>query len=155
MNFEKFAHEGNRFMKELAFYLNHPDDTDRAALLFRSVMHVLRDRISIQQSFHLLSQLPTFLSGLYVEEWQYRDKPLSIDTLEAFNRAVQEEVDKRVPGGFDWEVSPDIVAKTITFSLRKYLSNGQIDHITAELPKELKQLFWVPEESTGERAPSE
>lgn len=84
LNFNKYAQEGNEFLKELAVELGHPEEINRTAIILRSVLHLFRDRITISESFDFLSQLPMFLKGIYVENWKYSEKPLRIKNLTEF-----------------------------------------------------------------------
>lgn len=142
LNFERFAQEGNAFINELAEKLNHPDSKDRVGILLRSVLHVLRERITMQQSFHLIEQLPMFLKGVYVEQWKYREEPMAMDTLEEFCKAVEREQSRLGEQSFDWKISTEALVKSVieVLSLR-YISAGEISDIVGELPAELKQVF--------------
>ncbi len=71
INFEKFAQEGNEFLSRLATSLGHPEEKGRTGIIMRSVMHTLRERITVGESLNLLSQLPMFLKGIYVDKWKY------------------------------------------------------------------------------------
>ena len=65
LNFRKFADTAEAFLKDLADRLGTPDDRDRAARIFRNVIHLLRDQITTQESVHLIAQLPhVFQSGV-------------------------------------------------------------------------------------------
>ena len=84
INFDKFAQEGNLFLKELAQQLGHPQEHARTGIILRAVLHTLRERITISESFNMLAQLPMFLKGIYVDNWKYSEKPVRINTKGEF-----------------------------------------------------------------------
>ncbi|GAB3528563.1 hypothetical protein GCM10027443_06650 [Pontibacter brevis] len=146
--FDKFAQEGNEYLNELAADMGHPEEQGQTYILLRSVLHVLRDRITISESFHVLSQLPMFLRGIYAEQWEYRETPLKIDSLEEFKDAVKQEQAKFGEQQFDWSQSTeDLIAMIFTSLGTRYLTEGQLQHIATQMPKELQGLFPVEAEN--------
>ncbi|PRY09937.1 uncharacterized protein (DUF2267 family) [Pontibacter ummariensis] len=143
-NFDKFAQEGNEYVKQLAADLGHPEEKGQASILLRAVLHTLRDRITISESLHVLEQLPMFLKGMYVDHWKYRETPLKFNTMEEFTSAVEEEQAKHGERKFNWSQSTEDLVKMVFTSLGiRYFSQGQMANITAQLPKQLKALFPV------------
>src|SRR5690625_7172010 len=97
-------------------------------------MHTLRDRIHMGESLDLLSQLPMILKGLYVENWQHHEQsPLQYETLEEMARQVEELQSKYGEDQFNWEMSTEDIIGVILSSLDPYISQGQWDHIKAQL----------------------
>lgn len=141
VKFDKFAQEANEFINELATELGHPDNQEQTLIVLRSVLHSIRDRITIGESFDLLSQLPIMLKGIYVEGWKYHEKPNTIRSLEEFKNDIKARQEKYGERQFDWDLSTEeIVSKTIN-KLRRYLTEGQIKHIEGQLPAEVKPLL--------------
>jgi uncharacterized protein (DUF2267 family) len=68
VDFDRYAQEGNELMNRLAEDLGHPNEVNRVGMMVRAVLHTLRDRISISESLDFMSQLPTALKGVYVED---------------------------------------------------------------------------------------
>jgi uncharacterized protein (DUF2267 family) len=142
INFEKFTAEGHELINELSASIGHPNEKARTGILLRSVLHVLRDSITIPQSFNLFSQLPMYLKGLYVEQWHYKEKPERIKTLKEFSDKVELQQRKYGEKDFDWsEKTEELTKKTLCVLNHKYLSPGQVHDIVAELPLEIKELF--------------
>lgn len=142
LNFNKFAQEGNTFINELAEKLNQPDNKGQVSILVRAVLHVLRERITIQQSFNLMAQLPMFLKGIYVEQWKYREQPMKIKTMREFCEAVEQEQAHLGEREFDWQISTNEIVKIVLETIgNRYVSAGEIADIADELPAELKQIF--------------
>src|SRR5690625_7509766 len=83
LNFERYVHDANKYFKDLAQEIKPAEDINRVFIVWRAVMHTLRDRIHMGESLDLLSQLPIILKGLYVENWQHHEQsPLQYETLE-------------------------------------------------------------------------
>jgi uncharacterized protein (DUF2267 family) len=141
INFNKFAQEGNEFLKNLADGLGHPDEDGRTGIILRAVMHTLRERITISESMHLLAQLPLFLKGVYVEGWKYREKPQAIESREDFMKEVEQHQAQYGERQFQWDKSTEEIVKIVLHHLGKYISGGEFDDITAQMPEALKGLI--------------
>jgi uncharacterized protein (DUF2267 family) len=147
-HFEKFAQEGNAYINQLAADLGHPQEKGQAYILLRAVLHTIRDRITISESFHLLSQLPMFLKAVFTEHWQYREQPLQFQTVEEFKDAVKEEQARHGEQQFNWSQSTEDLISMVLSSLgTRYLTEGQLQHIAMQMPKEVQPLFPVAPES--------
>ena len=59
----------NIWLKDL-MALTGWDDRQRAYRLLRAVLHVLRDRLPVNEAVHLGSELPMLVRGLYYEGWR-------------------------------------------------------------------------------------
>lgn len=59
----KYVEEASIFLKSVAENMGSQIDENHAGRVAVSVFNVLRDRISVEESFHLISQLPTVLKG--------------------------------------------------------------------------------------------
>lgn len=141
LHFDKFISQHNEFIYSLAYDLNHPENPNRVTRVLRAVLHTLRERLTIQQSFHILAQLPAFLKLYYIEDWKYLEKPIKYDSIEAFSKAVEQRQYHLGERDFNWEKSTDEIISIALSSLRKYLDEGAMQNIFAELPSSLHPLF--------------
>lgn len=141
LSFDQYAQEANAFMNELSGQLGHPESKEQTAIILRSVLHVLRDRISISESLDVLAQLPMFLKAIYVDQWKFRERPKKWSSINEFKEEIKEEQSKFGETDFDWPESTDKIAQMVFNSLRKYLTEGQVAHIEDNMPLELKPLF--------------
>lgn len=141
LSFDKFVQEAHEYINQLAADLGHPDEKERVLIAWRAVMHTIRDRIQISESFHLMSQLPTILKGIYAEHWKYHDKPpkdfSGIDEMKNEVKALQDQYGET---DFDWDKPTEEIISITVNSLKKYVTEGQIAHISGQLPKEVKEL---------------
>ncbi|MDQ3534574.1 MAG: DUF2267 domain-containing protein [Bacteroidota bacterium] len=146
LNFDKYAQEGNRFMKELSQNLGHPEDQNATARILRAVLHSIRDRIAISESLDFLSQLPMFLKAVYVEQWKYNEDVERINSIEGFKEKVKQEQAKWGEREFAWEISTEEIIKTVFNTLEKYTSPGQMEHLRGMLLAELQELIEINHE---------
>lgn len=141
VNFNKYAEEGKLFVSNLAEELGHPEEISRTGIVLRAVLHSLRERITISESLHLLSQLPMFLKAIYVDDWEYREKPVDLNTVEDFKKEVKLHQVQYGEQEFNWSKSTEDIIKTVFAALNIYVSEGEFEDITAQMPKDLKSLF--------------
>lgn len=143
LDFDKYRNEANAFMNDLSADLGHADEQRRVFTIVKAVMHTIRDRITISESFDLMAQLPFFLKAVYVDQWKYSNKPpLSYDTIEEMKQAVKDQQAKRGERDFDWDESTDKIIVTVLKHLKKeYFTEGQLEHIRDQMPKEVKEVI--------------
>jgi uncharacterized protein (DUF2267 family) len=141
LNFDKHYHEVNTYVNQLAEELGHPEERRRSLIIWRAVMHSIRDRIHLSESFDLISQLPLILKGIYVDQWEYSSSPpKDFQTVEEMKDEVKRTQAQFGEEDFDWKISTeDIISRTID-SLKVYFSEGQLEHIRAQLPEDVKNL---------------
>lgn len=145
VNFDKYAREGNFFIKELAKELDMEHDLDRAGRIITSILQALREVIPISESFQFMAQLPMFLKALYVNGWSMNKKGPKIKNREQFMKLVREQQPQsaNVDFGYELEDTSRYVEATLIF-LRQYVSAGEMKDIRDTLPKDLKNLFSFP-----------
>jgi uncharacterized protein (DUF2267 family) len=141
LNFEKYAQEGSHFVNKLANSLGHPDETARAGNVLRAVLHTFRDRITVGQSFHVISQLPMFLKAIYVDKWKYRQHPLKLSTKEDFLKEVESYQRTYGEREFNWDISTEDIVQTVFRELKAYISEGEFEDVISQLPKGLAEIF--------------
>jgi uncharacterized protein (DUF2267 family) len=141
INFEKHAAKGNEFLHKLAIRLGDEENRERAGRVLRSVFRVLRNRLTIEESFQLMSQLPMAVKAVYVDGWRPIHEFNRVKTLQEFGQAVMQEDGlsawKDFSGVSDATDAIEAVVKTIA----GYVSAGELHDVIAILPKELKVHF--------------
>lgn len=141
VKFDKYVQEANEFINELSEELGHPESQEQTVMALRAVLHTIRDRITIAESFDLMSQLPMVLKALYVEQWKYHDKPKEFTSVEEFKNEVKERQNKYGESRYDWELSTEEIISRVINKLRKYIDEGQLKHIEEQMPAEIKPLL--------------
>lgn len=143
LNFNQYATEGNRFLKDYAKQLNMENEKDRAGRILTAILHSLRDIIPTQESLQLIAQLPMFLKAVYVNGWSVKEKRPRVKRISEFINLVKEH--DRPSADYDFQYSDELAERYIdnTFIyLRKYVSAGEMNDIKDGLPKELKSLIF-------------
>ncbi|MDD7942436.1 DUF2267 domain-containing protein [Actinomycetospora lutea] len=99
--------------------------------VLRVWLHLVRDRLRVDAAAHLAAQLPAVLRGVFYEGWVPSRVPVRFDAAwftEAFAR--------------DAGVSPADVpalAATVFEGLDSLFSPGQLDHVLAAMPADLRR----------------
>ena len=141
LHFDKYAKEGNEFVNNLSTELGHPEEIGRTGIILRAVLHTLRDRLTVSESLDLLAQLPMFLKAVYVENWKYMEKPTQIATLDEFTEEVKKHQDQYGEDEFNWNKSTKDIVAIVLNELSTYVTEGESEHILAQLPKEIEAFF--------------
>lgn len=141
LNFNQFAAEGNVFIKEYAKQLNLANDTKKAGRILSSILHALRDVISIEESIQLISQFPMFLKAVYVNGWT-NHKTKKIKTMEEFIATVRRYDGLTSSYDFESDERAENYINTTFIVLRQYISLGEMEDLRSELPKDLKSMVY-------------
>lgn len=141
LSFETFAQDAHEYVNELAQELGHPKEPERALILWRAVMHTIRDRIHPGESIQLLAPLPMIFKGIYVEDWKYSEKPeWKFSTIEEMKEQVKKLQERYGEDDFSWSEPTEELISRVIFSLKKFMKQDQLQHLKGQLPKELQQL---------------
>lgn len=139
--FEKFIHEAHEYFNHLASELGHPNEQKRVVIIWRAVMHTIRDRIHMSEALDLASPLPMILKGMFIEGWKFRDKPLyNFDTLDEMKTQVKAHQNRYGEAKFDWSKSTEEIISITLDSLTKYVPAEQLEQIRNQLPKDIKRV---------------
>lgn len=142
LHFEKYSKDANIFMKQLAEALNHPDDVNQTHIILRSVLHTLRDSITVSEALHYVAQLPFYLKAVFVDGWTYKAKPERLKNIQDFSERVKQHQAQFGENQFDWpESTEEIIKNTLAFINSRYVSEGEVEHIKAQLPAELEYIL--------------
>ena len=117
-------------MRELGW-----EDEHKAYTALRSVLHALRDRLSVAEAAHLAAQLPMLVRGCYYEGWNPSGKPVKERHQDEFLAHVKSAF--RNSEGVDAEK----VARAVFNVLARHISDGEIDDVKNILPEELRRLW--------------
>ena len=117
-------------MRELGW-----EDEHKAYTALRSVLHALRDRLSVAEAAHLAAQLPMLVRGCYYEGWNPSGKPVKERHQDEFLAHVKSAF--RNSEGIDAEK----VARAVFNVLARHISDGEIDDVKNILPEELRRLW--------------
>lgn len=107
----------------------------KAYLALRTVLHALRDRLTVEEAVHLGAQLPMLVRGFYFEGWTLTGKPHKERHKEDFLDHVKKAF------ATDLTVNPQQVVRAVFRVLVKHTSAGEIEDVKHLLPKVLQELW--------------
>jgi uncharacterized protein (DUF2267 family) len=141
INIGKYIDETNRFLHQLATELGNPNDIDHAGGVTVAVLHTLRERISIEESMHLISQLPILLKGIYVDGWDISREMSQADTLDEFLDEIRQHALKTQAIDFGNQQQAVENVRAVLRVMQSYVSSGELQHIKEQLPGSIASLF--------------
>jgi len=118
----------------------------RAYRLLKTVLHAVRDHLPINEAADLGAQLPTFLRGVYYDQWRPATTPIRDRHLDSF-LAVIDNAFKADP------IDNPAEAATAVFAvLSGKVTTGEIDDVRNSLPAALRALWPVKGGRAAKRA---
>lgn len=141
MLFDNYASKGNEWINKIAQMGEIPED--QAGRILRATLHALRNRLTMEESFHLLAQLPMALKGVYVDGWKMPQYFERIRHLHEFLNDV-----RRIEGPTAaYDLGNDEKAKQrvgIIFQiLHEYISEGEMENILGQFSEEIRHFIQI------------
>jgi uncharacterized protein (DUF2267 family) len=145
LNFEKHASKGNEFVHKLAVRLGDEENRDRAGRVLRCVLHALRNRLTLEESFQLMAQLPMAIKAVYVDGWRPNRDFRRIKTLREFSEEVMKQDGLSAWRDFSGVSDASDAVEAVMKTIAGYVSAGELHDIIAILPEDFKIHFteWV------------
>lgn len=112
------------------------DDRHKAFEAFKTTMHVLRDRLPVNEAVHVSAQLPAIITGFYFEGWKPASTPTKFRNREDFLNRVREQLQNVDPA-----LDAEHVVQGVFRVLSMKISSGEIEDILKILPEELQELW--------------
>ncbi|MEC5292930.1 DUF2267 domain-containing protein [Aurantimonas sp. C2-6-R+9] len=132
--FSHGAQQAQQWVNELADDLN--EGLERHALrLLRSVLHALRDAISVEEAADLSAQLPVLIRGIFFEGWQPSATPAWNRTKEDFVARVENDL-RDDP----FDDTEEAIAAVFRL-LDRHISEGEITQVRNSMRKALRELW--------------
>lgn len=122
-------------------------DEQRAYRALRATLHVLRDRLTVDQAAHLGAQLPMMVRGFYYEGWH----PAGVPDKRISSR--QDFVDCVGSACHDTQIDAERAVAAVLRVLSRHVSPGEIRKLRDQLPKAIAAL--LPEPPAGAPAASD
>ncbi len=141
LNFESFTQQGQEFVNKVAFALGNMDDKEHAARVVTAFFHALRERISPEESLHFISQLPMYLKAVYVDGWKLSKRVNSADTLADFLNVIRAQCGVTAARDLGNDETAARTVRQVVHVIREYVSQGELDHLSAQLPEGIAEIF--------------
>lgn len=117
-------------------------DRHLAWKVLSTVLHKIRDRLPIELSSHLGSQMPLLIRGAYYDQYKPSAQPGTCRTVDEFVAEVGEWLGDARP------VDPKLAIAAVICVLERHVDPGQIAKVKGALPKHLRQM-WDSAEGTA------
>lgn len=100
----------------------------------RTVLHLLRDRMPVQESVEFSAQLPVLVRGVYFDGWNPADVPIKLN---------REDFLYEVRQGFPYDVEggPQRVVRVVLDTLRRHVTQGEWDDVRSNMPRDLARMI--------------
>jgi uncharacterized protein (DUF2267 family) len=131
---ERTVHETNEWLKELASELGM-DDRDDAWRILRGYLHVLRDRLTVDELAQLAAQFPHLVRGVYYEGFDPGHQPRKERDPDTFVLGLMEAALIEDPD----EAARAAVA--CTRILQRHVTEGEFEDVMAQLPQRIRSVL--------------
>lgn len=127
-------HKTNIWLKEIMEELGW-NDRHQAYSALRAVLHVLRDRLTVEEAVELGAQLPVLIRGIYYDGWELAGKPVKIRDREEFLTRIHDYFRR------DPNIDPERVTRAVFKVLSRKVTEGEISDVKGILPSGLQSLW--------------
>lgn len=110
-------------------------DENKAFVLLRATLKTLRDRITMEEAFHLASQLPAVVRGYYFEGWDPHKHPGHEKTPYDFLTSVRKNL-----GGHD-DIDLEMAVPEALKIIFNHIDQGEAEDVLKNLPPDIHELF--------------
>jgi uncharacterized protein (DUF2267 family) len=117
-------------------------DKQVAWKVLSTVLHKLRDRLTLNLAAHLGAQLPLLVRGVYYDQFEPGKMPSEFRSREEFIAEVAEWLSDTRP------VDPEEAIRSVFRVLSRHISEGQINTVRDALPKSVRQMWVSAEDPT-------
>jgi len=137
-NFEKYTKDAKAWLQEFCTFLGIEDE-QKAARIFRSVLHAIRDRIPTGEAIHLSAQLPIIWKGIYYDGFTIHE-PVHIRHEDEWLEYIRSKDSGAGEADFPTLDHAYYAFHDVMAFLRKHLSEGQYKQVANALHSD----FTVP-----------
>jgi uncharacterized protein (DUF2267 family) len=131
---ERSVEKANVWINDVAAELQ-TGDRHEAYRVLRGFLHVLRDRLPVEECAQLAAQLPLLVRGVFYEGWQPARTPLHYrDAREFLDRVAHEAL---LHGDTEAAFAVAGAARV----LARHVSAGEMEDVLRTLPEELRSLI--------------
>ncbi len=132
-SFTQAAQQAQQWVNELSQDLDWNER--RAYHLLRSVLHALRDWLSVEEMTDLAAQLPVLFRGIYFEGWRPGATPVADRSKDAFVARIEAAFAQ------DRLIDADSAISAVFALLDRHVSEGEISDVRQSMKKHLRHLW--------------
>ncbi len=123
------------WLDDLMNELGWKDERPRAYHALRAVLHILRDRLPVDNVAHLAAQLPMLIRGIYYEGWHPAGTPVPEHSQDEFLAHVTDAF------LFDVNAHSKTIAQAVFKVLERHVTPGEIEKVKSALPAGIRALW--------------
>jgi uncharacterized protein (DUF2267 family) len=123
------------WLNDIMAELDWENKPEKAYFALRTVLHALRDRLTVEEAVQLGAQLPMLVRGFYYEGWTLTGKPHKERHKEEFLAHIKDAFKG------DVTVRPESIVRAVFRVLELHTSDGEIAEVKNLLPKALHELW--------------
>ncbi|MFF0153532.1 DUF2267 domain-containing protein [Micromonospora sp. NPDC005203] len=129
--FESSLDKTNLILKDIENAYGWPKDRrNQSYAALRTVLHLLRDRLPVDESVEFAQQLPVLVRGIYFDGWVPSDVPIKLNRDDFLY-----EVRQGFP--YDAEGGPERVTQVVLDTLRRHVTQGEWQDVKDTMPADL------------------
>lgn len=133
--FETSIDKTNLILKDIEQEYGWPKERrNQSYAALRTVLHLLRDRMPVEESVQFAAQLPTLLRGVYYEGWDPTIVPVKLNRDEFLF-----EVRRGFP--FDVEGGTERVVQVVLNALQRHVTKGEWEDVRGSMPKGFSRMM--------------
>ncbi|SCF13923.1 Uncharacterized conserved protein, DUF2267 family [Micromonospora coriariae] len=133
--FESSLDKTNLILKDIESAYGWPKDRrNQSYAALRTVLHLLRDRLPVNESVEFAQQLPILVRGIYFDGWNPSDVPIKLNRDDFLY-----EVRQGFP--YDVEGGPERVTQVVLDTLRRHVTQGEWQDVKDTMPKDLARML--------------
>ena len=131
---ERTVHKTNEWLNDVCAETG-VEDRDYAWRVLRGYLHVLRDRLTLDEGAQLAAQLTHLIRGVFYEGFDPGRQPARIREADLFLARLADEAELE-----DLDEAAG-VASACTRVLRTHISDGEVDDLLSQLPSEIRRVL--------------
>ncbi|MEH1057419.1 DUF2267 domain-containing protein [Micromonospora purpureochromogenes] len=133
--FESSLEKTNLMLKDIEQAYGWPkEQRNQSYCALRTVLHLLRDRMPVQESVEFAAQLPVLVRGIYFDGWKPMDVPIKLNRDDFLL-----EVRRHFP--YDVEGGTERVVQVVLDALSRHVTQGQWDDVKDNMPSDLQRMM--------------
>ena len=131
--FDKTLETTHVWLKEIMADIG--PDKHVAWKVLSTVLHKIRDRLTVNLAAHLGAQLPLLVRGVYYDQYEPSKMPGECRNRDDFIQEVAEWLSDTRP------VDPELAVRSVFKVLTKHVSEGQVRNVKEALPRSVRQMW--------------
>lgn len=140
IDFEIQAQKSRELLLKLATELDISEE--QSGRILRSFLHGLRNRLPLNESFHIISQLPMGWKAVYVDGWRPERPFERIRHLGELMEEIRREDGSCAALDFGNDEKMKDVLGSVFRILNYYVSRGEMEDLASSVPEDIRRFIY-------------